>query len=146
MTQRYGKFQLCVDEKCTPGKAVNPADKTYIKDIYGDTGTGANRGQWLNNAQNGVHIGRTKDFTTADQFALTKWPCGKYCLGGFQWGVGPACPAVTPAMTFYTQDPQMCVPYNLMEVPCDNKANGNNCVWKSGDQCSAATRLIALQN
>ena len=135
MVQRYGKFKLCLDEKCTPGQAVNPSDKVYIKDVYGDVATGANNGQWLNNAQNGVHIGRTPTFANAGQFALSKWPCGKYCLGGFQFGVGPACPAEIPAMTFYSQDPQMCVAFELTEVPCDIKADANNCIWANGEQC-----------
>ncbi|KAN0079153.1 hypothetical protein V8E54_005666 [Elaphomyces granulatus] len=135
MIQRYGKFELCADEKCTSTAPVNPSDKVYIKDLYGDVGTGAHAGQWLNNAQNGVHISRTPTFANAGQFSLSKWPCGKYCLGGFTSGVGPACPADTPAMTFYSQDPQMCVPFNLTEVPCDIKATSNNCIWKNGDQC-----------
>ncbi|KAL2172343.1 hypothetical protein VTG60DRAFT_6182 [Thermothelomyces hinnuleus] len=135
IVHRYGKFQLCKDEKCTPGLAINPSDKTYIRDIYGDLTTGANAGMWLNNAKNGWHIGRTKAFDQAGEFALSKWPCGKYCLGGFQHGVGPACPAETPALTFYTQDPQMCVPFELTEVPCDIKSDANNCIWTNGDQC-----------
>ncbi|EAW11008.1 cysteine-rich secreted protein [Aspergillus clavatus NRRL 1] len=135
MVQRYGKFQLCIDEKCTPGKTINPSDKSYIRDMYGDLATGANKGQWLNNAQNGAHIGRTPNFALAGQFALSKWPCGKYCLGGFAAGIGPACPAEVPAMTFYSQDPQMCVPFDLTEVPCDIRDNANNCIWKNGDQC-----------
>jgi len=135
MVQRYGKFEICLDEECTPGQSVNPSDKVFIKDLYGDVATGANKGQWLNNAQNGAHIGRTTVFANAGQFALSKWPCGKYCLGGFQWGVGPACPAEIPAMTFYSKDPQMCVAFDLTEVPCDNKEDANNCIWANGDQC-----------
>lgn len=135
MVHRYGKFQICLDEKCTPGKAVNPSDTTYIRDVYGTVATGANPGMWLNNAANGAHIGQTANFGTAGKFALSKWPCGKYCLGGIEWGVGPACPAQTPAMTFYSLDPQMCVPFELTEVPCDIKADKNNCIWKNGNQC-----------
>ncbi|KAI1364157.1 cystein rich protein [Xylaria arbuscula] len=135
MTQRYGKFQLCLDEACTPGKPVNPSTNLYIRDTYGDLATGANKNQWLSHAINGVHIGRTPAFSNAGHFSISKWPCGKYCLGGFTEGVGPACPAVTPALTFYTQDPQMCVEYEFMEVPCDLKSDANNCIWKSGDQC-----------
>ncbi|KAN0068141.1 hypothetical protein V8E54_013711, partial [Elaphomyces granulatus] len=102
----------------------------------------ANFGRWLNSAKDGAHIGRTPTFETAaagsdnaGQFSLSKWPCGKYCLGGFKWGVGPACPADTPAMTFHSLDPQMCVPFNLTEVPCNIKENSNNYIWKNGDQC-----------
>jgi len=133
--QRYGKFKLCLDEACTGGRAVNPSDKVYIKDMYGNIGTGANNGQWLNKAANGAHITRTNVFANAGQFSLSKWPCGKYCLGGFDWGVGPACPATIPALTFYPQDPQMCIPFELTEVPCDIKSDANNCLWTGGDQC-----------
>ncbi|KAG6014233.1 hypothetical protein E4U41_004895, partial [Claviceps citrina] len=135
MIQRYGKFQLCGDDKCAPGQAVNPSKQVYIRDTYGDLATGANRGQWLNNAQNGAHIGRTPDFALAGKFSLSRWPCGRYCLGGFTAGVGAACPADVPAMTFYSQDPQMCVAFELVEVPCDLKNDANSCIWKSGDQC-----------
>jgi hypothetical protein len=135
MIQRYGKFQLCADEKCAPGQAVNPSSQVYIRDTYGDLATGANRGQWLNNAANGAHIGRTPTFANAGHFSISKWPCGKYCLGGFTQGIGPACPADVPAMTFYSQDPQMCVAFEFTEVPCDLKLDANNCIWKNGDQC-----------
>jgi hypothetical protein len=135
MSQQFGKFQLCANEQCTSAP-INPSDKVYIKDLYGDLGTGANAGKWLNNAENGAHISRASTFETAGQFSLSKWPCGKYCLGGFTLGVGPACLVLdTPAMTFYPQDPQMCVPFNLTEVPCNIKAISNNCIWKNGDQC-----------
>ncbi|KAI8632143.1 cystein rich protein [Xylariaceae sp. FL1651] len=135
MIQRYGKFQLCLDEKCTPGQAINPSNEVFIRDTYGDLATGANKNQWLINAINGDHIGRTPLFSMAGHFAISKWPCGKYCLGGATMGIGPACPALTPALTFYSQDPQMCVEFEFTEVPCDIKSDANNCIWKSGDQC-----------
>ncbi|QUC20714.1 uncharacterized protein UV8b_04955 [Ustilaginoidea virens] len=135
MIQRYGKFQICADEKCTPGSPVNPSTQVYIRDTYGDLATGANKGQWLNGAQNGAHIGRTPNFSLAGKFSISKWPCGKYCLGGFTQGVGPACPADIPAMTFYSLDPQMCVAFDFTEVPCDIKNDANSCIWKNGDQC-----------
>ncbi|KAI3319797.1 cysteine-rich secreted protein [Xylariaceae sp. AK1471] len=135
MGQRYGKFQLCLDENCTPGEEINPSSEVFIRDTYGDLATGANKNQWLNGAANGIHIGRTPLFAQAGHFSISKWPCGKYCLGGVTQGVGPACPAQTPAMTFYAQDPQMCVEYEFTEVPCDIKSDANNCIWKNGDQC-----------
>ncbi|KAI0971120.1 cystein rich protein [Xylaria arbuscula] len=135
MTQRYAKFQLCVDEQCTPGKPVNPSTEIFIRDTYGDLATGLNKNEWLAHSQNGIHINRTPLFSAAGHFSISKWPCGKYCLGGFTEGVGPACPAVTPALTFYTQDPQMCVEFEFTEVPCNIKSDKNNCIWKSGDQC-----------
>ncbi|KAL4898254.1 hypothetical protein BDV59DRAFT_197188 [Aspergillus ambiguus] len=136
MNFHYGKFQLCGDQNCTAGLAVNPGDLTYIRDLTGDPKTGANGGQWLNNVKDGVHIGKTKVFDNAGRFALTPWPCGKYCLGGVEQGVGPACPADTPALTFFSQDPQMCVPFELTEVPCDVKAAVNSCIWGKGGQQS----------
>ncbi|GAB1192041.1 hypothetical protein APSETT444_001225 [Aspergillus pseudonomiae] len=136
MNFHYGKFQLCLDEKCEGDLPVNPQDGVYIRDLYGDVKTGANKGQWLNNAKDGAHIGKTKDFASAGKFSLSKWPCGKYCLGGVEWGVGPACPSLTPAITFFSQDPQMCTAFDLTEIPCDIKAPANNCIWKSGrNQC-----------
>ncbi|KAB8233665.1 hypothetical protein BDV23DRAFT_3594 [Aspergillus alliaceus] len=136
MNFHYGKFQLCLDEKCAAGTPINPQDGVYIRDLYGDVKTGANKGQWLNNAKDGAHIGKTKDFASAGKFSLSKWPCGKYCLGGVEWGVGPACPSQTPAITFFSQDPQMCTAFDLTEIPCDIKAPANNCIWKSGkNQC-----------
>lgn len=136
MNFHYGKFQLCLDEKCEGNLPINPQDGVYIRDLYGDVKTGANKGQWLNNAKDGAHIGKTKDFAAAGKFSLSKWPCGKYCLGGVEWGVGPACPSLTPAITFFSQDPQMCTAFDLTEIPCDIKAPANNCIWKSGkNQC-----------
>ncbi|RWA06697.1 hypothetical protein EKO27_g8421 [Xylaria grammica] len=135
MTQRYGKFQLCLDEKCAAGQEINPSDEVYIRDTYGDLATGANKNQWLVHAPNGVHISRTPLFSAAGHFSISKWPCGKYCLGGVTEGVGPACPAEIPALTFYTQDPQMCVEFEFTEVPCDIHSKANNCIWKSGNQC-----------
>lgn len=136
MNQRWGKFKLCKDEKCKSGQPVNPSGAVYLKDIHGDVKTGRNVGEWLDGRSNGDHIRSTSDFEKAGEFALTKWPCGKYCLGGFENGVGPACPSDNPAITFYSKDPQMCMPFDLMEVPCDVKADKNNCIWTNGeDQC-----------
>lgn len=136
MNQRYGKFQLCKDKDCTPGWSVNPADGISIKDTYGKPKNGENPGEWLDRSTNGDHIKRTPDFDKAGRFSLSKWPCGKYCLGGFNFGLGPACPSESPALTMYTNDPQMCVPMKLVEVPCNIQANENNCIWKNNkDQC-----------
>ncbi|KJZ79155.1 hypothetical protein HIM_01306 [Hirsutella minnesotensis 3608] len=136
MVHRWAKLQLCKDQACTPGQVINPADTVYIRDLHGDIATGANRGQWINNAANGAHLARTPKFPEAGHFTLTKWPCGRYCLGGASQGIGAACPAEVVSLTFYSQDPQMCFPWNLTEVPCDTKAIQNNCIWKGGrDQC-----------
>lgn len=136
MDQRWGKFKFCKDEECNGGLPINPSDEFYIKDLHGDVKTGKNPGQWLDEQVDGGHISYTDDFEKAGEFSITKWPCGKYCLGGFKHGLGPACPGDHPAITFYTQDPQMCVPFELTEVPCDVKDDKNNCVWANGeDQC-----------
>ncbi|KAM4060479.1 hypothetical protein HRG_001962 [Hirsutella rhossiliensis] len=136
MVHRWAKLQLCKDQECTADQAISPSDGVYIRDLHGDIPTGANKGQWINNAANGAHLERTTKFAEAGHFTLTKWPCGRYCLGGVGQGVGAACPAETVSLTFYSQDPQMCFPWDLTEVPCDTKAITNNCIWKSGkEQC-----------
>ncbi|KAF9889889.1 hypothetical protein FE257_006761 [Aspergillus nanangensis] len=136
MNFHYGKFQLCANEACTAGTNINPSDPIFIRDLYGDPKTGLNNGRWLNSAVDGAHIGKAPNLSTAGKFSLSKWPCGKYCLGGVEQGVGPACPATTPALTFFSKDPQMCVPFELLEVPCNIKDNANNCIWKNPkNQC-----------
>ncbi|KAI1166441.1 cystein rich protein [Nemania serpens] len=135
LTQRYGKFQLCLDEECTPGQPINPSDEVFIRDSRGDFITNANKNQWLIHAVDGGHIGRIPLFSMAGHFSVTKWICGKYCLGGFTEGIGPACPAITPALTFYTLDPEKCVEFEIIEVPCDSRSDANNCLWKSGQCC-----------
>ncbi|PHH90577.1 hypothetical protein CDD83_3264 [Cordyceps sp. RAO-2017] len=131
-----GKFQLCLDEKCTPKQPVKPSNEVYIKDIHGSPPEALDAGQWLNNAAGGAHIGKTADFTKAGKFSFTKWPCGKYCLGGFERGLGPACPAADPSMTFYTAATEACVEFELIEVPCKIRDDANSCLWRSGpDPC-----------
>lgn len=133
---KHGKFQFCKDSQCTPDQAVNPDDKVYIRDRHGNPSSGANPLQWLNNKRDGPHTSKTGKFEEAGEFSITKWPCGKYCLGGYTYGLGPACPANEPAMTFYSKDPEACIPFELTEVPCDIHATANNCIWKnSSDQC-----------
>lgn len=139
LAQQFGKFKLCKDEKCTPGADFNPADPIRIMDIHGQANGGQNPNQWVNNAQNGAHIGKTAAYATAGVFSLSKWPCGKYCLGGIDSGIGPTCPSELPAATFTSFDKQSCIPIDLMEVPCDIHALENNCIWKNGaDQCCNA--------
>ncbi|GKZ28428.1 hypothetical protein AbraIFM66950_007096 [Aspergillus brasiliensis] len=133
---KSGRFKLCKDEACKAGEAINPADQVYIMDIHGNPPTGAHPNSWLNSNKNGKHVGKTANFALAGKFSVTKWPCGKYCLGGFDYGLGPACPSQTPAMTFYQNDKQACIPFEFTEVPCDVKAQENNCIWKNNeDQC-----------
>lgn len=136
MSLKSGRFKLCKDEECKAGETINPADQIYIKDIHGNPGNGALPNRWLNSAMNGNHVGKTDNFAQAGKFSMTKWPCGKYCLGGFDYGLGPACPSNTPALTFFQNDKQACVPFDFTEVPCDVKAEANNCIWKTNeDQC-----------
>jgi hypothetical protein len=142
MQSRINKFQLCKNQGCTAGKSIDPGDTLYIRDLYGDLPTGANRGKWINNAANGNHMQLTADFNRAAKLTLTKWPCGKYCLGGIESGVGPACPAEAISLTMYSQDPNMCVPFKLIEVPCAPKALENNCIWTNPDEQCAACGLV----
>ena len=126
-----GRFQFCRDKDCTPGQPVNPTDSTYIKDIMGSPLTAAGAGSWLNNAQGGVHIGKTTEIAQAGVFSITKWPCGKYCVSGFTQGLGMACPAEDPGITLYTNVAEACVEFTLVEVPCSIRSDQNNCIWKS---------------
>ncbi|KAJ5266341.1 hypothetical protein N7524_007359 [Penicillium chrysogenum] len=136
--QMPGKLQFCKDEECTPGQQVDPGQLVYIKDVHGGPASqgGLNPNQWLNNFKNGGHIRKTAKIGEAGEFTVTRWPCGKYCVGGFEYGLGPACPAPVPAITFLTLDKQACVPFDFVEVPCDVTSTSNNCIWKNGaDQC-----------
>jgi len=134
--QQFGKFKLCKDEACTPGFPVNPGEGIKLKDLHGDANGGQNAGQFLNDASNGDHIRKTPNYAKAGNFTLTKWPCGKYCLGGLNAGVGPTCPNDLPSATFTTHDKQSCIPIDILEVPCDIHAKENNCIWTNGaDQC-----------
>ncbi|KAL1885635.1 hypothetical protein Plec18167_001130 [Paecilomyces lecythidis] len=132
---RPGKFQFCRDEECTAGLPVNPSTEVYIKDLHGSLPTAKDAGQWLDNKKNGGHIGKTTDFSKAGEFSITKWPCGKYCLSGFTDGLTQACPDVSPGISLDTRATDSCIEFELMEVPCDIRADENNCIWKSGDQC-----------
>lgn len=135
-SMRTGKFKFCKDQKCKAGEDINPADGFAIQDLNGDPLTGLNAGDWLANAYNGGHIGKTPDWGMHGNFTLTKWPCGKYCLGGRNAGIGPTCPADITGSTFLPDDKDSCVEVNILEVPCNNHDNKNNCIWKSGnDQC-----------
>ncbi|TLD33959.1 hypothetical protein PspLS_00181 [Pyricularia sp. CBS 133598] len=123
-----GKFQFCLDEACRTGLPVNPSNQIYIKDLHGPTR--AQTGQWLNGAVNGAHITKTPDFTKAGSFSISKWTCGTYCLSGFIHGLDIACPTSDPSISFYTTgDAEACVPFELIEVPCDIRDDANNCLW-----------------
>jgi hypothetical protein len=125
----FGKFQFCKAEPCDGTSAINPGDLAYIKDIHGVANSGGRANEWLNNNQNGWHVTKTPSFKDAGKFAITRWTCGKYCLTGFEYGLGPTCPSVAPALTFNTLDKQACRPVELTEVPCNVRAVGNNWAW-----------------
>lgn len=116
---------------------MNPSNEVYIRDIHGDLAEDSTDAkQWLNNRQNGRHISRTANFANAGKFSFTKWPCGKYCLTGFTQGLSQACPDVNPGITFDNKVTDSCIEFELLEVPCDIRANENNCIWKNGkNQC-----------
>jgi hypothetical protein len=136
--QQFGKFQLCADEGCSIITDLNPGDPFYIKDIHGSANGGQACKQWLNNASDGNHISKTPDFSQAGAFTITKWPCDKYCLSGFDAGIGPTCPTEMLGATFTTQDDQSCIPLTLLEVPCDVRSPANNCIWETKEsQCDA---------
>ena len=103
--------------------------------MHGFPSSGANPGQWLNNAKNGDHIGKTPDYNQAGDFTLTKWPCGRYCLGGVDLGVTPTCPNNIVGSTFTTADLKSCITIKLQEVPCNPHSKENNCIWEDWDQC-----------
>ncbi|KAJ5825026.1 hypothetical protein N7447_007366 [Penicillium robsamsonii] len=145
-TRRSSKFRFCKDKECAAEQSINPSDKFYIQDVHGHPRTGKNPNQWLNNASNGRHIAKTDDFSKAGKFSISKRPCGKYSLAGFSAGLGIACPASDPSMSFYENDTQACMRFEITEIPCDIREDQNNCIWKnSPDQwcggkvdCSAA--------
>ncbi|KAJ5589245.1 hypothetical protein N7537_011923 [Penicillium hordei] len=132
---RPGKFQFCQDEICTPGLPINPSNEVYIKDLHGTLPAATDAGQWLDNKQNGGHISKTPEFPNAGKFSVTKWPCGKYCLTGFNDGLTQACPDISPGISLDTRATDSCIEFELMEVPCNIRDDANNCIWKNGDQC-----------
>lgn len=128
---RPAKLQFCQDEACTPGLPVNPSTQFTIKDLHGAVDSGKGGGQWLDDSKNGRHIGRTANYEKAGKFSMTKWPCGKYCLTGFDAGLSQACPNSNPGITQRPLNPDACIEFELLEVPCDIRADKNNCIWKS---------------
>lgn len=123
---KFGMFSFCKDEKCKAGLSVNPGDRIQIFDHH-NAGTAGN---WLDGAKDGIHINRTPDYGKAGNFSITKWTCGKYCLGGLDYGIREACPSNTPSLTFNTQDKQQCLPVEIAQIPCDIHSAENNCLWE----------------
>ncbi|KAK4187739.1 hypothetical protein QBC35DRAFT_384308 [Podospora australis] len=114
---------------CTDSSSVNPGDGIRIMDLYGEANSGKNPNQWLNNAKNGGHIGRTDKYPDAGVFTISKWTEGMYCISGLESGVGPTCPSDAPALTFNTLDKESCMPAELVPVPCNIRDPANNCLW-----------------
>ena len=140
---RPGKFQFCKDQECAAGLPINPSDGFYMKDLHGTLPAADDAGQWLDNKKNGGHISKTPEFEKAGHFSITKWPCGKYCLTGFTEGVTQACPDSNPAISLDTRATDACLEFELLEVPCDIRADENNCIWKNGDQCCDKIDCVA---
>lgn len=90
-----------------------------IKDLHGTPPTAAYAKQWLNNNREGGHIGKTPTFANAGKFSFTKWPCGKYCLAGFNGGLWQACPNENPGLTQYAEATEACLEFDVTEVPCN---------------------------
>ncbi|GLI78199.1 hypothetical protein PoHVEF18_006506 [Penicillium ochrochloron] len=131
-----GAGLLCRDEQCKPGLPVNPSHAVFIKDLHGTPPTAADAKQWLNNNWEGGHIGKTPTFANAGKFSFTKWPCGKYCLAGFNGGLWQACPNENPGLTQYAEATEACLEFDVTEVPCNIRDDANNCLWNSGkNQC-----------
>lgn len=140
--QQFGKFQFCSSECCSFDNEINPGQPFYIKDLHGSANGGLDAKQWLDNAKDGSHIAKTPEFSQAGAFTITKWPCGKYCLSGLESGLGPTCPSEMLGATFTTADDQSCIPLTLLEVPCDIRSPGNNCLWETdGAPCSKKTEV-----
>lgn len=124
-----GKFQFCIDEKCTAGRPINPGHDLYIRDLHGSLANASDAGQWLNKAAEGAYISRDPSFANAGKFSTAKWSCGKYCLTGFKTGIGQACPVNDAGITFYSRNSQACAEYHLVEIPCNVRSDKNNCLW-----------------
>ncbi|KAH8663355.1 hypothetical protein BGZ61DRAFT_562607 [Ilyonectria robusta] len=125
---RFGKFQLCKDQTCSASGDINPNDAFRIMDIHGQANSGQNANQWLNDAKDFGNIGKTSDYSRAGVFTITKWACGRYCLGGFAAGLGPSYPSDEASAMFTSLDNQACIPIDITEVPCDIHSVQNNCI------------------
>lgn len=125
-------YDACVSQRLTIitlGIPINPDTSFNIRD-------GHQQWQYLDNAAGGAHVGITPAYANAGSFSLTRWPCGKYCWGGFTGGLGPTCPAEKVGMSFYANNPDLCIPITVQEIPCDVRDNSNNCLWAPGKNCS----------
>jgi hypothetical protein len=114
---------------------LDPGQKVHIKDLHGHANSGRDADQWLANPSDGGHIGKTPNFASAGAFITSKWTSCKYCLGGFDHGLGPTCPSKDPAMIFNTNEKQSCLPAELAEVPGDIHAVENNCFRQKDPNC-----------
>lgn len=136
----FGKFKLCKTERCDGASAaddgttaaINPGDAFRILDVHGQANSGGRANEYLDNVVNGWHIGKTALWDDAGEFAITKWTCGRYCLSGHEYGLGPTCPSMAPALTFNTLDREACRPLEVVEVPCEVRDPRNNCLWGKG--------------
>lgn len=71
---QISKFKFRKDEACVRdvGNDINPGDPTRLMDLHGEANSGKNPNQWLNNAQNDGHIGRTDKYENAGVFTISK--------------------------------------------------------------------------
>ncbi|KAL2144177.1 hypothetical protein VTI28DRAFT_9468 [Corynascus sepedonium] len=121
---QISRFKFCKDEACVRdvGNDINPGDPIRL--------------------MNDGHIGRTDKYENAGVFTISKWTKGKYCLSGFETGVGPTCPSEDPSLTFNTLDTESCLPLEPILVPCEIRNPFNNCVW-SGSHTLAPQVMAA---
>ncbi|KAK4243213.1 hypothetical protein C7999DRAFT_44926 [Corynascus novoguineensis] len=127
----HWQFKFCKDQACVRdvGNDINSGGRIRLMDLHGEANSGKNPNQWLNNAQNGGHIGRTDKYENAGVFTISKWTKGKCCLSGLETGVGPTCPSEDPSLTFNTLDTESCLPLELIPVPCGIRDPLSNCLW-----------------
>ncbi|KAF5345062.1 hypothetical protein D9758_010459 [Tetrapyrgos nigripes] len=116
-------FKVCKSTTdCGTGSLAN-GDSFYLQDLVGDPGDATGKLGW-NNAAGGTHLTMTPDPASAGQFKGKSSCSGTNCkcvvkLSGNPNGLGYACPAQQPGITFW---PNQRVTLNMqfIEIPCTN--------------------------
>ncbi|KAM4064431.1 hypothetical protein HRG_006242 [Hirsutella rhossiliensis] len=126
--QRFGKFQLCKDQECTASGQINPNDAFRVKDVHGDAKGGQNANHWLTHPKDAGNVKKTQEYSDAGVYAITKWACGRYCLGGLETGLVSSYPKEALSAMSTSVDKQACVPIDITEIPCDIRDARNNCM------------------
>ncbi|KAK7436894.1 hypothetical protein VKT23_018914 [Stygiomarasmius scandens] len=129
-------FKVCKSTTdCGTGSVQND-DNFFLQDLLGSPDDPNALPGW-NNAPGGMHTSMTIDPSTAGKFK-GKSACSANCkcimrLSGNPGGLGFACPATQPGITFW-QNRQVTLDLQFVEVPCDGdfskapfQAKGGNC-------------------